>query len=805
MTMTLRRPPLARPATAPLAAALLAAGLLAAPPATAQTPTELPPAPPQALPAQAAPVPPAPGQVAPVQGAPVQGAPGAVVPGPAAPAAAAGRAARTPAGHSPSLKSAAPVTVNFVNADVDAVTRAMSTMIERPIAIDPRVKGTLTLYSDQPLSVREAYLNYLSALRGLGFAMVEVGGLLKVVPEAEGKLQTGTVSVGEPKLRGDQILTQVFTLRHENPNSLVAVLRPLISANNTINASPGSNSLVITDYADNLQRIAKIIAALDQPAGSAVEVVALQHAVASDLAPIVARLVDGGGAPVQPGLPGAAGALTVLVDTRSNSLILRGGNPAKLAMALSTIDKLDRPPQGVNPAGNIWVVYLKNADAVRLAAVLRAAFAAQAAAAGPGGAGAAAAGAGASPGAPGQATPALGGAAGGATPGTAPVSATAGPSTGGFIQADPATNSLIITAPEPLYRQLRKVIDQLDSRRAQIYIETLIVKVDAEKLADIGIQWQAVGGNSSSGPVYGGGTNYGQPNIATTTTAINQGLTGLAGLAVPPGLNIGYLYKIGEFWNIGALARFLETKTDANVLATPNLVSLDNEEARIIVGQNVPFITGSYTTTASGSNNPFQTIERKDVGLTLRIKPQIGENGTIRLLIYHENSSVVPSSRLSPQGLTTDKSAIETTVVVDDGQIMVLGGLLKDEYGGNVSQVPFLGDLPVVGQLFRFDNRTRTKSNLLVFLRPMVIRNQEEASALTMDRYEQIRALQQGAGQPRQSAIMPINAAPVVPPPPTGPVPGQPALGGPVPAPLYLPPVPASPAPVSAPPQSAQP
>ena len=688
------------------------------------------------------------------------------------------RAANATAGHSPALKSKAPVTVNFVNADVEAVTRAMATMIERQIAMDPRVKGTMTLYSDQPLTVREAYLNYLSALRGLGFTMVENGGLLKVVPEAEAKLQTGTVSVGEPAVRGDQIITQIFQLSHESPNNLVAVLRPLISANNTINASLGNNSLVITDYADNLQRIAKIIAALDQPATSDTDVVTLKHAVASDLAPMVQRLADGGGSPTQPGLPAAAGGgLTVLVDARSNSLILRAANPARLAIARSIIAKLDQPTQGGNAAGNIWVVYLKNADAVKLAAVLRAAYASGATTGAQGGVAAAAA--------P-QPVRVADTAAGGA-PASTPVAASASPSTGGFIQADPATNSLIITAAEPMYRQLRNVIDQLDSRRAQIYIETLIVKVDAEKAAEIGIQWQAISGDQNSSTNYAGGTNFrGEGNIVNLTTAINQGRAGLAAVALPAGLNFGILQKVGDLWNIGALAKFLETKADANILATPNMVALDNEEAKIVVGQNVPFITGSFTTNTSGSNNPFQTIERKDVGLTLRIKSQIGEGGTIRLVIYQEDSRVVPSSRLSPQGLTTDKSAIETTVVVDDGQIMVLGGLLKDEYGGSLNQVPFLGDLPLVGPLFRSDSRTRTKSNLMVFLRPLIIRNQEDLNALSVDRYDLIRAAQKGVGQPRQSVIMPINDAPVAPKAPT-PVPGTPFRNGSVPPPLSWP------------------
>jgi general secretion pathway protein D len=707
-----------------------------------------------------------------------------------APAAVRPRAAAAPAGHSPALRSTAPVTVNFVNADVEAVTRAMATMIGRQIAIDPRVKGTMTLYSDQPLTVREAYLNYLSALRGLGFTMVENNGLLKVVPEAEAKLQTGTVQVGPPAVRGDQIVTQIFQLSHENPNNLVAILRPLISANNTINASPGSNTLVITDYADNLQRIARIIAALDHPTTSDTDVIPLKHAVASDLAPMVQRLSDSSAGPAQPGLPAGGGSMTVLVDSRSNSLILRASNPAKLAIARSIVAKLDQPtPSGGGPGGNIWVVYLKNADAVKLAAVLRAAFTASA---GPG-AGAGLGGLGSGSGVAGTAitsasTPSVSGAqAAGASPSTTPVAASAGPSTGGFIQADPATNSLIITAPEPLYRQLRNVIDQLDSRRAQIYIETLIVKVDADKAADIGIQWQAISGDQNSSTNYVGGTNYtGTDNIVNLTTAINQGRAGLASLAVPAGLNFGILQKVGDLWNIGALARFLETRANANILATPNMVALDNEEAKIVVGQNVPFITGSFTTNTSGSNNPFQTIERKDVGLTLRIKSQIGEGGTIRLIIYQEDSRVVPSSRTSPQGLTTDKSAIETTVVVDDGQIMVLGGLLKDEYGGSVQQVPFLGDLPLVGPLFRTDSRTRTKSNLMVFLRPMIVRNQDQLNALSMDRYDLIRAAQQGVGQPRQSVIMPINDAPVAPAVPA-PVPGSPLRSGSVPPPLSWP------------------
>jgi general secretion pathway protein D len=689
-----------------------------------------------------------------------------------------------------------PVTLNFVNADIEAVSRAMATILKQQILVDPRVKGNITLYSEQAITPREAYLNYLAALRGLGFTVVEVGDLFKVVPEADAKLQASTVSVGDVSRRGDQIITQIFKLNHENANNLVAVLRPLISPNNTINANPGNNSLVITDYADNLQRITKIIAAMDTPASGEVEVIPLQHAVASDIATLVQRLSEGagGGAGGVPGVVTSGGAPTVMVDTRSNSLLVRSPSPARMASLRSLVEKLDRPTGGNAAAGNIWVVYLKNADAVKLAAVLRAAYAAGTNNTGSGAAGASALGAPAAANSGGQASPnnlsSSAGATGASPQSTAPVTASAGPSTGGFIQADPATNSLIITAPEPAYRQLRAVIDQLDSRRAQVYIESMIVKVDAQKAADIGFQWQGASINKNQSAGVFGGTNFGTggSNIITLSAAAAGSGSNLSSVTgtIPSGFNVGLVTKVAGAYTLGALAKFMETNLDANVLSTPNLVALDNEEAKIVIGQNVPFITGSFSNTGAsgGSANPFQTIERKDVGLTLRVKPQIGEDGTVRMTIYQENSNVTSNSE---SGLITDKSSIETIVVVDDGQIMVLGGLLKDEFSGGASKVPFLGDIPVLGGLFRSDNRSRKKSNLMVFLRPVVIRDQRSADGLTMDRYDAIRA-QQREAQPGRSSVMPVNDSPMLPPlrAPGGAV-VPPADGTPVPAPARPP------------------
>ncbi len=661
------------------------------------------------------------------------------------------------------FKSSAMVTVNFVNADIDAVSRAMAAMIDRQILVDPRVKGVITVYSEQPLSVSDAYLTYQAALRGLGFAVVDSAGLLKVVPEADAKLQAGTVAVGPEPHRTDQVMTQIFRLNHENPNNMVAVLRPLISPNNTINANPSNNSLVITDYADNLTRLGKIIAALDQPSSTDVEVIALKHAIASDLAVMVQKLGEGSAVIAAPGVA-AAGATTVMADPRSNALIIRAANPARLASLRALVERLDVPGVG-GPAGSIHVVYLKNADAVRLATVLRAAFGG-----GGAGSGTGAPAASTSPLAQPIATPTsttAGGAMSAAA--TTPVAAAAQPSTGGFIQADPATNSLVITAAEPLYRQIRSVIDQLDGRRAQVFVESMIVEMDAQKAAEFGFQWQGLVGKS--GDTYGmvGGTNFGTAaNILNLSQAIASGNpSNLPPSAGVHGLNIAVLKLINGTYTLSALARFLETVQGTNILATPNLVALDNEEAKIVVGANVPFVTGSFTNTgATGGStiSPFQTIERKDVGLTLRIKPQIGENGTIRMTVYQENSSVVAATLNNANGPSTNKSSIETTVVVDDGAVMVLGGQLKDQYDGSVEKVPLLGDVPVVGNLFRYDNRTRQKTNLLVFLRPLVIRDAQAAASVTLDRYEAIRA-EQVTEQPEHRLTMPgVDGAPVLPP-----------------------------------------
>ncbi len=656
-----------------------------------------------------------------------------------------------------------PVTLNFVDAEIEAVARTMGVITGRTMVVDPRVRGTMSLSSERPLPPAAAYNQFLAALRLRGFAVVEAAGIAKVVPEADAKLQGSTVAVAPVAPGGNQIVTQIFNLSHETAANLVPVLRPLISPNNTINVNPGSNSLIITDYADNLQRMAKIIAAMDLPNATDVEVWPLKHALAADLVPLLQRLVQipTTAGPAAQGQADTSFRTTILAEPRSNAVIVRASNPARLNLVRSLVNKLDQPSGG-DAKGNIHVVYLKNADAVSMAATLRAALAGLPTAGGT--------------------AQALGGGAGsvirtaqtannpaginsGTSAATAPVQALEGPSTGGQIQADPATNALVISAPEPQYRQLRAVIDLLDARRAQVFVESLIAEVNADKAAEFGIQWQGVLGQNGNTNIGLLGTNFGAggSNIFSLNTGIASGNVAPSG-----GLNVGVGHRVNGVYVLGFLARFLKENGEANILSTPNLLTLDNEEAKIVIGQNVPFLTGSYTnsSTANGSVNPFQTIERKDVGITLRVKPQISENGTVKLTIFQEVSSVLPSSINSTTGLITNKRSIESNVLVNDGSIVVLGGLLQDEYAANVEKVPGLGDVPVFGNLFRSETRSRKKTNLMVFLRPVVVRDAAASDALTLDRYDIMRAGQQ-ALQPAPSSVLQIDHAPVAPQVPT--------------------------------------
>lgn len=688
------------------------------------------------------------------------------------------------------------VSLNFVDTDIPAVLRALSLFTQRNFLVDPRVKGKLTLVSDRPVDSAQALSMLTGALRLQGFAIVDVDGVTRVVPEADAKLQgSAVVGNGRPaqavggapaggagrgpvpvaafaKGSSGEMLTRVFPLKYENAANLVPVLRPMVPPNNPINAYPGNNTLVVTDYADNLERIAQVIARIDVPSSIDTDVVPVRSAIATDIAILASQLLDTQSSdPTQ--------RIAVVADPRSNSVLVRSGSPARTRLARDLIMKLDAQQ---NRAGNLHVVYMRNAQATRIAEVLGGLLTGQANSA-PGATGGAATDAGAQGGA--RAQNASAGMAGQAVQGMPGMSASSkgglsgeqeriarednssqavSYSAGGAtIQADPATNSLIISAPEPLYRSLREVIDQLDQRRAQVLVESLIVEVSEAKAAEFGIQWMTGAGNiNSDGTSFIGGTNLGGSGITGKGPTTIDGL----GSGLSLGVVKGTVDVLGnKVINLGVLARAMENSGEANILSTPNLLTLDNQSASILVGKTVPFVTGQYVTSGSnGSTNPFQTIEREDVGLKLNIRPQISEGGAVKLDIYQEVSSIDESRSNSTTGIVTNKRAIDTSVLIDDGQIIVLGGLLEDNVTLTTNSVPGLGSLPVIGSLFRYDSRKRTKTNLMVFLRPYVVRDANRTAGVTMDRYDYMRRAQ-GAVQPGQHWLLPDMQAPMLPQP----------------------------------------
>ncbi len=658
------------------------------------------------------------------------------------------------------------VLFNFQAADLQAVTKAVSQMTGRNFLIDPRVKGQVTIISSRPVSAASAYQIFLSALKAQGFTAVEgPGDVVRIIPTNEAKL-SAEVNEASPPRGGEQIVTHVATLQHTSAAALVQILRPLMSPTSQLAAHDPANALIITDYADNVRRLLRIIERIDVPASNEVTVIPLQNASAIDMAELVVRLSGSGvttpGIPGQPStqIAGGGDRFSVVADTRTNSLLLRAENPGRAAQLRALIEKLDVPARSI---GSTRVIYLKHAEATKLVEVLRGMLTATAA------------------GAPAQAAPpGVGGRPGG----------TAAPS---LIQADEATNSIIINASDTVYNNLRLVIEQLDVRRAQVYVEALVAEMNADRTDELGFQWAAVGGAGSR--AVGAAANFPAANPSIAEAIASPATANPAGLTVAMLGNTITLPDGTKVRGLGALARALQSNNLGNILSTPTLLTLDNYQAKIVIGQNVPFVTGSFaaaTTAAAGgvgAVNPFQTIERKDVGLTLRIKPQISEGSTIRLEIYQEVSSVNTTARAGASDLVTDKRSLETKVVVDDGNTIVLGGLIQNTLNVTTQQIPLLGDIPFLGALFRFKSEERKRTNLMIFLRPVIIRSVDDGYRVTVDRYEYLRGYTRGEGPERENIY--DRMEPVLPSPAGGPQPESPGAGPRDPA---APPVPSEPA-----------
>ena len=648
------------------------------------------------------------------------------------------------------------VTLNFVNADIEGVVKVVGEITGKNFVLDPRVKGTINIVSSKPVARSLVYEVFLSALRLQGFAAVEDRGIVMIVPEPDAKLhQSPTLGPQDKaRARGGTIETQVFKLQHVPVAQMVPVLRPLIAPNNAITAYASNNTLVVTDYAGNLRRIEKIIESIDQPYDAEPAIIPLRHASAVDVADTISRLMA---EPARPNDP--TSRFTITADARSNSILVRAGDRSRMFRVRQLIAMLDSP---TSSGGNIHVIYLKNAVAVKLAEVLRAIYS---------GEGKPAAAAAPTPSSP-LARPQQ----------AATQSAALSP---GIIQADPATNAIIITAPDPIYNNLRAAVEKLDTRRAQVYVEALIAEVGLDKSAEFGIQWQTLTGASKDSLQGFGGTNFGDASQNIVSLSADPSRTG-------PGLNVGIvngtvtLPGIGEILNINALVRALEQDANSNILATPTLLTLDNEEAKIVIGQNVPIVSGQYAVTASAATpTPFQTIERQDVGVTLRIKPQISEGDAVRLNLHQEVSSIQEQTQ---SGLITSKRSVDSTVLVDDGQIVVIGGLIQTDLKDGEQKVPVLGDLPILGPLFRYSTRSRVKTNLMVFLRPTLLRNPESARSLTNDRYDYMMR-QQIKSKPPARPGLPNFEPPTFPPregvkpEPTGAAAGNAPASAPRPAP----------------------
>ena len=634
----------------------------------------------------------------------------------------------------------APVTLNLKDADINALVESMSVLMGKNFIVDPRVKGRVTIVSSKPMDEKELYEVFLTVLSVHGFAAIPSGNVIKIVPAAEAKQENIPTVDQQRSAEPDQVVTRVIQVQNVSAAQIVPILRPLIPPQGHLAAYTPTNVLIVSDSAANVERIASIIGRIDLASNEDVEIVALRHASATEVVRVLTSLEQSNARNDPAAAVGTPPRM--VADERTNSILLSGDKLSRLRLR-TLIAHLDTP---VDSGGNTQVIYLRYAKAKDLVTVLQGIsknLSNEAARNAP------------IPGA--QATPPGGSSS--SSSGTSLID----------IQADEATNALVITAPPDAIRSIRSVIAQLDVRRAQVLVEAVIAEISAEKAAELGVQWVIDAG--SSGLV--GLTNFDAgtaslANIIGLAAAADSGdLSSISSSTVPQGAQI----VAGDFTGsnrFGALISALAKDADTNVLSTPIVVTLDNEEAEIVVGQNVPFVTGTYTTSTgttdtSSVGNPFQTIQRQDVGITLKVKPQINEGNAVKLEISQEVSNVVPSANSASQGPTTNKRAIKTNVLVEDGQILVLGGLIDDQLTESAQKVPLLGDVPLLGNLFRYRSTTKLKRNLMVFLHPVILRDPTQGTLYTSSKYSYIRQ-EQLAARNKGVYLLPETQTPLLKP-----------------------------------------
>ena len=583
------------------------------------------------------------------------------------------------------------VTLNFSDADLTAVVNSVSQITGKNFIIDPRVKGKVTVISSKPLNAKEVYNVFLSILQVHGFSTVPTKNAIKIIPDAAAKQDAAPVVNSVSSRDGDQLVTKVVLIKNVNATQLVPILRPLVAQQGHLAAYAETNVLIISDRASNIYRISKIIRQIDKKADSDIEFIKLEHAFAAEVVRLLTTLSQN-----NPGKKKIGGSnIKFSADERTNSILLVGDRKQRVKYR-AIIAELDQP---VASSGNIHVVYLRYAEAENLAKILgnvgKDVIKAQAKNAG-------------------------------ASKAQGKLSLN--------IQPDKVSNALVITAPMSIFRSLRTVIQQLDIPRAQVHIEAIIAEVSVDSSNELGVQW-LIDGTQNNNPALA-------TNFAGSGTPITSLAAGAAS-AIGDGLTLG-LGRLGNpNLNFVMLIRALAGDSDSNLLSTPSIVTLDNQEAEIIVGQNVPFVTGEFsnTTGSNGATNPFRTIERQDIGISLKVKPQINEGNTITMDIQQEVSNI-SGSATGAVDLVTNKRSIKTMVQLEDGELLVLGGLIDDVLVETKQKVPVLGDIPVLGALFRASKMTKKKRNLLVFIRANIIKDPKKARLLSRNKYNFIRQKQ---------------------------------------------------------------
>lgn len=609
------------------------------------------------------------------------------------------------------LPAWAQVTLNLKDADISTLIATVSEVTGKNFIVDPRVKGKVTVVSSSPMNADSLYETFLAVLQVQGYAAIPAGDTIKIVPETNARQDGGSYTSSGGGLPMDEVVTHVYSIQNVSAAQLVPILRPLVPQWGALAAYAPSNMIIISDRAANVQRISRLIEEIDQSSDREIELVQLKYAAASEVVRTLTSLTQGDKQQDPTTRPAV-----VLADERSNSVLV-GGDKADRQKMLDIIARLDIP---VGEDGATQVVYLDYASAENLAPILEG-YAQQV----------------------NQAESRSGSPAP-----AAPAPPAGGTTTGVRVLADKDTNALIITAPPKAMRMVRDVISQLDIQRSQVLVEAIIAEVSAEKSSQLGIDWAVFDDGAIAAAGILSPSTLSAVTNAAASAATGDDINAAAGAALlGQGVNLAGGRVSDGGTSFALLLRALKGDGDTNVLSTPTLTTLDNEEAEISVGQEVPFLTGSFANTgvssASGAVNPFQTIERKDVGLTLGITPQINEGNNIKLKIALEVSSL-SSGSAGAANLITNKRTISNTVTVDDGQVLVLGGLIDDNVQDTQRGVPFVSSIPLLGSLFKYRDVGRQRRNLMVFIRPSIMRKSLEANYYTRRKYDQVRDLQLG-------------------------------------------------------------